>query len=273
MLFTIQCDGRQAYVYVLLEHQSTSDPLMAFRVLRYIVRIWDAFLAEHPRSERLPAILPVVVHHSQRGWATATDLCSIIDLDPDTLTLLSAHLPQFRFVLDDLSGAQDDALRGRSLTALAAAGRMLLSRGRMSADLLADLRRWRDVLGQVVAARNGVEALAALLEYAFRVGEVLPEQLRELAVGLGPAAQEAYMTAAQRLTAESYARGIAEGNANGRAEGKAEGKAELLLRLLLSKFGAVTDATRDEILKASPERMDVWAERVLTATSIEEILA
>jgi hypothetical protein len=130
------------------------------------------------------------------------------------------------------------------------------------------LLRWRDVLGQVVGARNGIEALAALLEYAFRVGEVLPEQLRALAVGLGPAAQEAYMTAAQRLTAESYARGVADGT----ADGKAEGKAELLLRLLSSRFGAIPDATREKILRASPERMDVWAERLLIGTSIEEIL-
>src|SRR5690606_3432040 len=56
LLFSIGCDGRQSYVYVLLEHQSTSDTLMAVRVLRYLVRIWDAFLAEHPHSERLPLI-------------------------------------------------------------------------------------------------------------------------------------------------------------------------------------------------------------------------
>jgi flagellar biosynthesis/type III secretory pathway protein FliH len=81
------------------------------------------------------------------------------------------------------------------------------------------------VLGQVVRARNRVEALAAFLEYAFRVGEVLPEQLRALVQELGPAAEEAYMSAAQKLTAESYARGKAEGRAEGEAKGRAEGKA------------------------------------------------
>ena len=34
-------DGADGFVYVLFEHQSTSDPLMSFRVLRYMVRIWD----------------------------------------------------------------------------------------------------------------------------------------------------------------------------------------------------------------------------------------
>jgi hypothetical protein len=60
LLFTIVCEGRQAYVYVLLEHQSTSDPLMAFHLLRYLVRIWEAFLVERPKSKRPRAIVPMV---------------------------------------------------------------------------------------------------------------------------------------------------------------------------------------------------------------------
>lgn len=176
-------------------------------------------MAEHRASERLPAIVPVVVHHSERVWAVATDLCSLIDSDAETLGLLAGYIPQFRFVLDDLSQADDESLRGRSLTALAAAGLMLLARGR-GPSLLDDLRRWSDVLGEVASTRNGVEALSAFMEYAFRVGEVPPEELRRVALQMGPVAEEAYMTAAQKLTEEVYARGRAEGEATGKAEGK-----------------------------------------------------
>ena len=275
LLFTIRCQGRKTYIYVLLEHQSTPDALMAFQLLRYLVRIWEAFLVEHPEGERLPAIIPVVVHHSQRGWTAATDLCSLIDADADTLALLVGYIPQFRFVLDDLSHADDSALRGRSLTAVAAAGLMLLARGR-APNLHDQLRRWIDVFCQVAAARNGVEALSAFLEYTFRVGEVLPEDLRRLALEIGPVAAEAYMTAAQKLTEESYARGRAEGEAKGKAEGKAEGraegKAELLIRLLGLRFGPLPAAARGKILHATPDLLDVWAERIIAGRSLEEIL-
>ena len=256
LLFAIRCEGRPAYLYVLLEHQSTTDPLMAFRLLRYLVRIWEAFLVEHPDSERLPAIVPVVVHHSKGGWTAGTDLCSLIDADAETLALVAGYMPQFRFVLDDLSGADDRALRGRSLTAVAAAGLMLLARGRSAPNLLDELRRWSDVFGQVAGARNGVEALSAFLEYTFRVGEVLPEELRQLAVEIGPVAREAYMTAAEKLTKESYARG----------------RADLLLRQLSLRFGALSEPTREKVLRATPERLDVWAERVITGSSLEEVL-
>jgi len=73
-------------------------------------------------------------------------------VDSETLLLVSEYTSQFRFVLDDLSGAGDDALRGRSLTAVAAAGLMLLARGRSGPSLMDDLRRWLDVLGEVAAA-------------------------------------------------------------------------------------------------------------------------
>lgn len=54
LLFTAPLDGRDAYVYLLAEHQSSDDPLMAFRMLRYVTRIWDQHLREHqtPGSSR-----------------------------------------------------------------------------------------------------------------------------------------------------------------------------------------------------------------------------
>jgi predicted transposase YdaD len=77
------------------------------------------------------------------------------------------------------------------------------------------------------------------------------------------------MTAAQKLIAEGEARG----EARGRAEGEAKGKAELLIRQLGLRFGALSEATRAKIVHAPPERLDSWAERVITAQSLEEVLS
>lgn len=260
LLFRIGCAGRSAFLYLLFEHQSTTDALMAFRLLRYMMRIWDAFLLANPRAERLPVILPVVLHHSDSGWSRGTEFGALLDVDPETLSLVGEYVPQFRFVLDDLSGTSDHELRGRSLTAAATAGLVLLARGRSGPGLVDELRRWLDVLRDAAAAPNGVAALAAFLEYAFRVGDVLPQDLRRLALQIGPAAEEAYMTAAQKLTEESYARG------------RAAGIAELLIRQLGLRFGSLPEATRQKILNATPELLDVWAERVITGSTLEEIL-
>jgi predicted transposase/invertase (TIGR01784 family) len=41
LLLSISISGRRALLYVLFEHQSTSDTLMPFRLLKYIVRVLD----------------------------------------------------------------------------------------------------------------------------------------------------------------------------------------------------------------------------------------
>jgi predicted transposase/invertase (TIGR01784 family) len=54
VLMRTRLDGREAFVYVLIEHQSNPDPMMPLRMLRYVMRIWDRYLQEHPKKKRLP---------------------------------------------------------------------------------------------------------------------------------------------------------------------------------------------------------------------------
>ncbi len=96
---------------------------MAFRLLGYLVRIWEDWLKKHPRARRLPAILPVVLHHSKKGWTAPVAFEDLIDLDAGTRTLLGDQLPRFRFLLDDLSEQADDAIKERAMSAL---GRLAL---------------------------------------------------------------------------------------------------------------------------------------------------
>ena len=70
LLFTAPLDGRDAFVYLLAGHQSSADPLMAYRMLRYVTRIWDQHLRDHPRTRRLPAVIPLVVHHGRGRCVT-----------------------------------------------------------------------------------------------------------------------------------------------------------------------------------------------------------
>src|SRR5690349_17799203 len=42
LLFSAQMDGQTVEIYVLYEHQSSFDEWMPLRLLRYMVRIWEA---------------------------------------------------------------------------------------------------------------------------------------------------------------------------------------------------------------------------------------
>jgi hypothetical protein len=73
------------------------------------------------------------------------------------------------------------------------------------------------------------------------------------------------MTTAEKLRAE--------GEARGRAKGRAEGEARLLVRLLTLKFGPLPGTVRAHIDGASPEQLEIWADRVLSATTLDEVLS
>jgi hypothetical protein len=103
-------------VYVLVEHQSSSDPLMAFRMLRYITRIWDRYLDEHPRARQLPPVIPVVVHQGPGQWNSPEQLLDLIDLDPAGKKAMRAWLPSFGYLLDDLAATGTGQLLDRGLT-------------------------------------------------------------------------------------------------------------------------------------------------------------
>jgi predicted transposase YdaD len=105
LLFTAPLDGRDAFVYLLAEHQSSTDQLMAFRMLRYVTRIWDQYLRDHPRARQLPAVIPLVVHHGRGRWAGPVQLLELIDLDPGAKQAAQAYLPRFEFLLDDLAAS------------------------------------------------------------------------------------------------------------------------------------------------------------------------
>ena len=80
-------------LHVLFEHQSTRDPFMALRLLRYMVRIWELWLREHGRTKRLPLIIPVVVAQNRTVWrincpaTIKTDPRRQLELTPDRVVL------------------------------------------------------------------------------------------------------------------------------------------------------------------------------------------
>jgi len=55
--------GQETYIYVLFEHKSYPEPLIAFQLLKYMVRIWEQALKQ---EEALLPVLPLVVYHGRQ---------------------------------------------------------------------------------------------------------------------------------------------------------------------------------------------------------------
>jgi predicted transposase YdaD len=84
-----------------------------------------------------------------------------------------------------------------------------------------------------------------------------------------PEAEEVAMTVAEELRAE----GEAKGRAEGRAQGRVQGRAETLEKLMVLKFGALSVDQVAFIDTATEQQLDVYLERILTATSAAAVFA
>lgn len=118
ILYRTRLDDHDAYIYILVEHQSRPDQFMALRMMDYLVKVWNHHLDTHHKPSTLPAVIPLVVHSNGTGrvWNTPTELADLIDLDPAARAALDPYLPRLRFLLDDLAALDLRALRNRDLT-------------------------------------------------------------------------------------------------------------------------------------------------------------
>jgi predicted transposase/invertase (TIGR01784 family) len=269
VLFSVSWHGGgEALVHVLFEHQSTSDGWMAFRFLRYLVRIWERWLTDHPRAKALPVIVPVVLYHGAQPWSAPLALGALLDIPEAVRPAIASHVLQFTYLVDDLSEVPDDRLRSRAMTALGRLVEACFKHARTRADLLDVLSGWADVVREVVRAPHGLQALALVMRYILLVNDhVEPEALQAFLERVaGPEAKDTVMTAGERL--------IQQGEERGLQKGIRQGERALLLRLLRMRFGnQVDDATERRLEAASAEQIAVWAERVLSAATLAELLA
>src|SRR5262245_13088232 len=260
LVYSARAGTRRMLLYVLAEHQSKVDPWMAFRLLCYLVAIWKGYRAQHPRAKKLPAILPLVVHHSPTGWTAPVAFEELLDADAELLGALGPHIPRFRFVLDDLSSQTDADLRAR--TQMTAGGRVAILSLKHGRAQVAVRIRVLSPDGRAPAARD---VLASVLRYILETSRAEPATLREmLARQVGHEAAEEIMTTAEMLRRE--------GRDQGRQEGEVIGKRGALLVLLRQRFGRLPAATVASIDKAGAAELDVWFKRGLTASSLDEVL-
>lgn len=265
LLYEVQVRGRRALVYVLFEHQSTVEPLMPQRLLGYISRVLEHHVEKKGGKMPLPVVLPVVLHHSESGWTRKTDFHSLFDAELLSVDGVAELVPRFEFVLDDISRASDEELMRRAERETARIVPVVLwamRDARAGERLVASVAAWQGLLQHVWQAPSGRAALVEVFRYISLVGDRLSrDNLIEVAGAAAPDAKEVVMTLAEQWIAE------------GRAEGRAEGERIVLLRLLRLKFGELPASAQAQVAHANEEQLSLWAERVLTASSLDEVLA
>ncbi len=84
-------------IYILIEHQSTVDPTMGFRMLSYMMQLWleqgQGWETEKLSlgERRLSLILPIVFYTGRQQWSAPLSVADLMDI-PESL---SRFVPTF----------------------------------------------------------------------------------------------------------------------------------------------------------------------------------
>ncbi|MFA6409240.1 MAG: Rpn family recombination-promoting nuclease/putative transposase [Gammaproteobacteria bacterium] len=115
LLYSASFNNRPGYLYLLVEHQSTPNQLMPFRLLKYTIDIIDQHLTKHGGT-KLPVVYPMVFYNGQKPYKYSTDLFDLFEEDKD-LALKIFWKP---FDLIDLTQIPDERFKDHLMFGVAA---------------------------------------------------------------------------------------------------------------------------------------------------------
>lgn len=180
VLYSLKTTAGDSYVHVLIEHQSSPDRHMAFRLLRYAVAAMQRHLeAGH---KKLPLVIPVLFYTGKRSpYPYSTRWLNEFD-DP----VVAEKFYGGSFPLTDITVIpDDDIMNHRSMAAL---------------TLLQKHIHQRDMATLLMADYLSSSQVTVLIHYLLQAGESADSEafVRELAQRV-PQHGDALMTIAQQL--------------------------------------------------------------------------
>lgn len=111
ILYSVQIDNDLGYLYILCEQQSTPQVLMPYRLLKYMMGIFDHHLKKQKGTKnrkRLPIVLPLLVYNGKESpYPYSTNFYDCFS-EP---ALASKWMFNGPFKLIDLTVAPDETLR------------------------------------------------------------------------------------------------------------------------------------------------------------------
>ncbi|URG51606.1 Rpn family recombination-promoting nuclease/putative transposase [Pectobacterium quasiaquaticum] len=228
VLYSLHTASGEGYIYCLIEHQSSSDSHMAFRLMRYAVAAMQRHLDAGHKT--LPLVIPLLFCHGRASpWPFSINWLSLFS-EPE----IARQLYTGAFPLVDVGVLDDDNIMQHLRMAML---ELLLKHIRQR-DLV-DLTE--QLVTLLLDGYTTGEQLVTLLNWMLQTGDTSePELFLQTLVYRSPQHEEVLMTIAQKLEqkarieghTEGLAEGMTEGLNKGMSDGRLEGKREVARAML-----------------------------------------
>jgi hypothetical protein len=260
--------GREVWVYILLEHQSEPDPLMALRLYLYMGELWDTQRREWgdrktPKARRrLLPVIPVVYYTGEKRWSRPISLKHLMDLPAD----LERFVPDWETLFLHLHRTPPETLT-RFASAIGWALRVLQAERLPQAEMERVLREAMAGLEGLTEEQSGQWQRVAwfLLQLVFHRREervlldVVLDEARESKFRERGEVSTMGLSVAEQLKAE------------GEAEGEVKMARELLETVLTARFGTLSTEIRQALARADVEALKGWHRIAISAPTLDDV--
>lgn len=100
IIYKINFEGSDIYIYLLLEFQSTVDKFMAVRINRYVAEFYE-FLSHSAKGKTIPVAFPVMLYNGEEKWTASTDLQDLIA--PSIPGKYIPHFSYYKIIENEIS--------------------------------------------------------------------------------------------------------------------------------------------------------------------------
>lgn len=243
VLYSVEtAEGHAGYIYCLVEHQSTADRMMAWRMMRYSMAVMDAHLKKG--NDTLPVVVPLLFYQGTvRPYPYSTDWMDCFDVPALAREVYSRPWP-----LVDVSVMEDSDLQSHRRMALLELVQRDI-RHRDAASLLRDVVQLIRLAGNT---REQVEAVLCYIIYNGMTSESITPFLYELA-GEIPEYKELIMgTIAQQLKEEGIQLGLQQGIQQGIEQGIEQERLAAQQKLLETAYALLDNGVSlDVVIKST----------------------
>ena len=192
-------DKRDVKISLLVEHQSTPDKLLAFRVFHYLFNMVHSLLKQRPKSaviDKLPAVYALVFYHGKQTPYPYS--LRLVDCFDDPLKVMK-NLLENPVHLIDVNQVQDDEIKKQQLLGMMT-GALKHSRDRDISRFLLQLRQSLNSMD--LDDDLALKFLRVFLNYMLGVGNITSaNQIIKVGQQLSEPVKGEFMTAAEHLKA------------------------------------------------------------------------
>ncbi|MGN7613701.1 Rpn family recombination-promoting nuclease/putative transposase [Magnetococcales bacterium HHB-1] len=245
-LFKTKCvDGEDLYLYTLFEHKSQPESRIATQLLPLMTNIIMDLDAQQDYKGLLPPVIAIVLYHGRKKWSIEPRFSALVNAK----TKIKPFLLDFPFILIDLGKIADEALSHQPELR----GVLLILKYVYYPE------EHERILLMAAKDLRGVDRdlLLKILRYLGATYGMLDKNIaRQFVRTIRPEEENEMMSIfAQEMM----------------AKGEIQGEAKLLQRLLHKKFKSIPVWASDKLKTADSKSLEIWGDRILDASSIDEI--